>query len=619
VARARGSRRAYYSPAMEAVRLRARGRRLRRGTVERPLNSRLVRLGFLLVAPAAVAFLFSISATGTLPRSTLAPIFDPTAATQLADTLSIEYPSRVPGSEGADGAAHWYAETVRSLGLTTEEDAWTEDLADLGRIQLRNVVTVVPGRSDDAIVVVAHRDNAGTERPLGDNASGTAALIELARAFAPQQSGPDPLPQHTLVFVSTDAGAYGGAGVERFAETSPFAERAIAAVVLDGLGGRGNPRIAIAGDEPASPARTLVRTAAARIEEQAGVAPSLPGVATQLLDLGMPFAAGEQGRFLGHAIAAVTLGTEQEPGRTSAVSDAQLRARRLGQLGRATEALVDSLDASAGGAFRTPDTIFFADRAGSGWAARLALVLAVVPFALGLADLLVRARRRRLPLAPALRAQRARLWLALVGGALIWVGARLGLLPTGAPLPLPPYADIVAFPPVGGLLLLAAAFGVGWLLVRTRLAPAATAPPPDRLAGLVVGLSVVGIVAVALALTKPYALVFVLPSLYAWLWLPLEGRAALRMGMFVLGLAGPIVGLLLLGHQLDLSPIDAALYVVGLVTVGYVPLTSALAALVWAAGAAQVGALAFGRYGPYAGGVEPPPPGHLRRALRRLR
>jgi hypothetical protein len=333
----------------------------------------------------------------------------------------------------------------------------------------------------------------------------------------------------------------------------------------------------------------------------------------------MPFAAGEQGRFLGHAIAAVTLGTEQEPDRTSAVSDAELRARRLGQLGRATEALVDSLDASAGGAFRTPDTIFFADRAGSGWAARLALVLAVVPFALGLADLLVRARRRRLPLAPALRAQRARLWLALFGGALVWVGARLGVLPTGASLPLPPYADIVAFPPVGGLLLLAAAFGVGWLLVRTRLAPAAAPLPPDRLAGLVVGLSVVGIVAVALALTKPYALVFVLPSLYAWLWLPLEGRAALRMGMFVLGLAGPIVGLLLLGHQLDLSPIDAALYVAGVVTVGYVPLTSALAALVWAAGAAQVGALAFGRYGPYAGGVEPPPPGHLRRALRRLR
>src|SRR4249919_2439521 len=549
-----------------SVRHRTRGRRLRRGTVERPLNSRLVRIAFLVVAPAVVAFLFSISTTGTLPRSTLAPIFDGGAAATLADTLSVEYPSRVPGSEGAVGAAHWYAETVRSLGLTTEEDVWSEDLADLGRVDLRNVVTVVPGRSDDTIVTVAHRDNAGTERPLGDNASGTAALIELARAFAPQAPGPDLLPQHTLVFVSTDAGAYGGAGAERFADSSPLAERAIAVVVLDGLGERGPPRIAIAGDEPASPARALVRTAGARIEEQSGIAPSLPNVPTQLLDLGLSFAGGEQGRFLGHGIAAVTLGTKEQH---DPVGDPAVRVQRLGQLGRATEALLDSLDTSAGGAFRTPDTIFFADRAASGWTARLVLVLAVVPFALGLADLLVRARRRRLPLAPALRAQRARLGVALFGGALVWLGAHTGVFPTGAALPLPPYADVVAFPPVGGLLLLAGFFVIGWLVARGRLAPVTSPSPGDRLAGLVVGLALVGVVAIVLAMTKPYALVFVLPSLYAWLWLPLEGRSLLRVGMFLLGLAGPIIGLVLLGEELGISPVDATLYAVALITVGY--------------------------------------------------
>jgi len=601
---------------MEAARLRTRGRRLRRGTVERPLNSRLVRVAFLVVAPAAVAFLFSISTTGTLPRSPLAPIFDGGAAATLASTLSVEYPARVPGSEGADGAARWYAETMRSLGLTTEEDVWSEKLADLGRVDLRNVVTVVPGRSEDAIITVAHRDNAGTERTFGDNASGTAALIELARAFAPQKPGPDLLPQHTLVFVSTDAGAYGGAGAERFAASSPFAERAIAVVVLDGLGERRRPRIAIAGDEPVSPARTLVRTAAARVEEQSGIAPSLPNIPTQLLDLGVPFARGEQGRFLGHGIAAVTLGTG---GPHNPVGDPAVRVQRLGQLGRATEALLDSLDASAGGAFRTHDTIFFADRAASGWTARLVLVLAVVPFALGLADLIVRARRRRLPLAPALRAQRARLGVALFGGALVWLGAHTGVFPTGAALPMPPYADLVTFPPVGRLLLLAGFFVVGWLVARGRLVPVTSPSPADRLAGLIVGLALVGVVAIALALTKPYALVFVLPSLYAWLWLPLEGRAVLRVGMFFLGLAGPIIGLALLREELGISPIDAALYAVALVTVGYVPVGSALAALVWVAGAAQVGALAFGRYGPYAGGAEPPPPGPLRRAVRRGR
>ena len=282
---------------MEAARPRTRGRRLRRGTVERPLNARLVRVGFVVVVPAILAMLFSISTTGTLPRYPLEPLFDAANAATMIETLSTQYPSRVPGSEGAADAAFWYRETVAALGLSTEEDVWTEDLADLGTVELRNVVTVVPGRSDETIVVVAHRDNAGTDQPLGDNASGTAALIELARGFAPQEFGPDPLPDRTLVLVSTDAGSYGGAGAARFAETSELARGAIAVVVLDGLGGRGRPRIAIAGDKPVSPARPLVRTAAVRVEEQVGVSPSLPSVLTQLADLGLPFAVASRDAF----------------------------------------------------------------------------------------------------------------------------------------------------------------------------------------------------------------------------------------------------------------------------------------------------------------------------------
>ena len=189
---------------MEAVRPRTRGRRLRRGTVERPLNARLVRVGFVVVAPAILAFLFSISTTGTLPRSPLEPLFDGPNAATLAQSLSTEFPSRVPGSEGAAQAARWYSETIAALGLHPEEDVWTEDLADLGHVELRNVVTVVPGRSEDTIVVVAHRDNAGPSRAIGDNASGTAALIELARGFAPQDVGTGP-----------DASAHIGARLHR--------------------------------------------------------------------------------------------------------------------------------------------------------------------------------------------------------------------------------------------------------------------------------------------------------------------------------------------------------------------------------------------------------------------
>lgn len=578
-----------------------------------------MRVGFVVVAPAILAFLFSISTTGTLPRSSLEPLFNGADAASYAQALEVQYPSRVPGSVGASGAARWYEETIRGFGLEAEEDTWSEDLADLGTVQLRNVVTVVPGRSDETIVVVAHRDNAGTARTLGDNASGTAALIELARGFAPQGAGPAPRPQRTLVFVSTDAGAYGGAGAERFAASSPLARAAIATIVLDGIGGTGRPRLAVAGDEPVSPARALVTTAAARVAEQTGVSPELPSVPTQLVDLGMPFAGGEQGRFLGHDLAALAL-TTRDPGDPAIPAGDPARpldTQRLGQLGRATESLLSSLDSSAGGPFRTPDSLFLGDRAASGWSVRLSLVLVVVPFTLGLVDLIVRARRRGLAFRPALRAFRARLGVALLGGVLVWLGALLGVFPTGAPLPLSPLTDLLESPPLGGLIVLGGAFLIVWLAARGKLAPTTPPTPGERLAGLAVALGAAGLVAVLLAVTKPYALVFVLPSLYAWLWLPLEGRLWHRALLFALGLAGPVAALFVLGHELGVSIVGAALYTVGLVTVGYIPLSSALLFLVWTAAAVQVGALAFGRYAPYAGGAEPPPAGPLRRALGR--
>jgi len=577
-----------------------------------------VRVGFVVVAPALLALLFSIATTGTLPRSSLEPLFDSAAAAALHEQLSTVYPARVPGTLEAESATRWYRETVSALGLATEEDVWTENLAGLGSVELRNVVTVVPGRAEETIVLVAHRDNAGANQPLGDNASGTAALIELARGFAPQEVGPDPLPQRTLVLVSTDAGAYGGAGAARFAEESPFADAAIAAVVLDGLGGRGRPRIAIAGDGPASPARALVSTASARLREQVEVAPALPSVLTQLVDLGMPFAAGEQGPFLKRGVAAITVTTSEksDPAVPAGDPDTPLSVQRLGQLGRATEALVGSLDASVGGAFRTPDSLFFSDRAASGWAVRLTLVLCVVPFALGVVDLLVRCRRRRLPLAPAFRALRARFLLWLFGGLLVWFGSLTQVFPTGVALPLPPYTPLVADVPAAGLTLLAIAFGLGWLVGRRRLIPARPADASEELAGLAAALVGLGVLALALALAKPYALVFVLPSLYAWMWLPLRGRLWQRALLFSVGLAGPLLGLYLLSRQLDLNSVETPLYVVGLATVGYLSLGSVLAAIAWAAATAQLAALTFGRYAPYAHGMEPPPAGVIRRSVR---
>jgi Peptidase family M28 len=605
---------------MEPARPGGQRRRARRGTVDRPLNARLVRVSSIVVAPALLALLFSISETRPLQRPPLDPIFDAASAGALANELSTLHPSRVPGSLGAEDATLWYRETISGLGLQTTEDVWSADLADLGKVELRNVVTVIPGRAEDAILVVAHRDNAGVAGPLADNSSGTAALIEIARGYATQDSAPAPLPQRTLVLVSTDGGAFGGAGAAHFAAQSPYAESAIAAIVLDGIGGRGRPRVAIAGNRSTAAPRILVRTATARLEEQTRAEPVLPSILTQLVDLGIPFAAGEQGYFLDHGIAAVTLTTDDpgDPHVPAGDPAGRVTIARLGALGRSAEAIVTSLDASVGAPLRTRATLFLDDRAASGWAIRLTLVVAVVPFVLGVLDLIARGRRRRLPLRPALRGLRTRFLVALYGALLVWLAALAGVFPTGDALSLPPHASYVADWPVTGLAVLGALFVLGWIVARRRLVLVARPTAEERLAGFTAALAWLATVAIVVAVVKPFALVFVLPSLYAWLWLPLRTGIWPRIAIYVAGLLGPVVGLLALAVELGLGPLDTALYGVGLVTVGYVSLSSVLLALAWVAAAAQLGALVVERYAPYAAGEEPPPPGPIRSAIAAL-
>lgn len=579
---------------MEPARPRGQRRRERRGTVDRPLNTRLVRVSSLVLAPAVLALLFSLSTTSVLPPPQLAPVFDGANAVALANELSTRFPSRVPGSDQAESAARWYGETIAMLGLEVEEDVWTADLVDLGEVELRNLVTVVPGRSEEAIVVVAHRDNRGAGEAVGENASGTAALVELARGFAPQGDTQAPLPNRTLVLVSTDAGAYGGGGAARFVRTSTHAPQTLAAVALDAGGGGGRPELAIAGSGSSSPARTLVRTASARIDEQVGRSPSLPSVLKQLVDLAVPYAAGEHAPFVGEEIPAVSITTAAQ----GASSD--LSAARLGQLGRATEALLGSVDTSVGVTFQTPDAIFLEERAASGWVVRLVLIVAIVPFALGALDLVTRGRRQRLPFTPALRALRTRLLVWSWAGVLLWIGAVTGVLPTGDALPLPASSSFVVDPNVAGLAVLALAFVVAWLLARRPLIPEYRPGPEERLAGYTCALAWLALVALVIALTRPFALAFLLPALYAWLWLPLRSRLWQRAALYAIGLLGPAAGILLLGDELGLGPANAALYLAGLATVGYVSVFSVLLTVAWLASAAQLAALAFGRYGPHA-------------------
>jgi hypothetical protein len=110
-----------------------------------------------------------------------------------------------------------------------------------------------------------------------------------------------------------------------------------------------------------------------------------------------------------------------------------------------------------------------------------------------------------------------------------------------------------------------------------------------------------------------------LPSLHAWLWLPNLQRAPrwARVGVLALGFAGPA---LLLGSFATRYGLgwDAPWYVLELRAVGYLPFAVVPVAVAWLAAAAQLTALAAGRYAPYPSAAERPPRGPVRETIRRV-
>jgi hypothetical protein len=560
-----------------------------------------VRTALLLVVPAILLTSFTVARTGPLAAPSLPSSFDGVSAVAVATELARDHADRVPGTSGAEDAARWYTDKLALYGLQTQEDVWDEEIPGLGLVQLRNLVTVVRGTVDDALLVVAHRDNTGMGPGANDNASGTAALIELARGYATLGTvGGRPQPQHTLVFLSSDGGAYGGLGAERFAAASPLRRDLVAVVALDGLAGRARARIELAGFGSRTPAPALVRTASVRVAEETGREPARPGWLTQVIDLGVPFGYGEQAPFLARRISAIRLGTAADDG-SDAPGDVpeSLNADRFTRLGRASEALLSSLDAGVALAGGAASFVYLGDRAIRGWALELVLLASLLPFLLGAVDLYARCHRRGLPLRGAWLSLRTRLGLWLWVGGVVGVGAVAGMFPRDSSITPPPASPAVTDWPVAGLLVLAAAAAAGWWRARRTLVARSPITAEEELGGYAVSLLALGIVALGTAAVNPYGLVFLVPSLYAWLWLPqVQLRSSwARDTLYGIGLVGPALALVSIAEQMSLG-FDAPLYATALLTLGFVPWTAVLALVAWAAVAGQLGALAAGRYAP---------------------
>jgi len=191
---------------------------------------------------------------------------------------------RLAGTPGNDSAAAYLARRYRSLGLTELApgylqpfDALSAQDAHMGRTEPRptqNVVALLRGRDpalrDEYIVIGAHFDHLGRS-PMSaqdpeardairngadDNASGTAAVLDLARLLAANP------PRRSVIFANFSAEELGLLGSSWFVNHPPVpAESIIAMLNFDMVGRLRNDKLIVYGTLTATELKGIVDSA----------------------------------------------------------------------------------------------------------------------------------------------------------------------------------------------------------------------------------------------------------------------------------------------------------------------------------------------------------------------
>lgn len=203
-----------------------------------------------------------------------------------------QFPNRHSGALNNKRAAEWIRAFFDSLGWQSTFQEW--DIVNYSEpVRLRNVVNVLPGRSEKKILVVAHHDQSPRTVQGADNdGSGISILLHLAEIFSDEK-----LP-YTLVFVATDAEEYGMLGTRHYVQTVGNSDTILAGISLDNLGKElyDGIRISAIGQFRDYGALWLKRVASAAAKSHEGLwIPSIKAPVMQMLDQAVPISFMDQG------------------------------------------------------------------------------------------------------------------------------------------------------------------------------------------------------------------------------------------------------------------------------------------------------------------------------------
>lgn len=488
--------------------------------------------------------------------------------------LSERFPNRRPGSEADNRLAAEIARQMRQAPGFRVRTATHEGETIDGRQTLRTVIAERAGTIDERVVVVAHRDAAGTRAEA--ELSGTAALLEFARIFgAPRQT------RRTITLVSTSGGSGGGAGARWLADELDGPVGAV--LVLGDLASRNVRAPLVTGWSNALGAtpQRLRATVQEAVRVETGSGAGAPRALSQFARFAMPVTFGEQGPLLAGGLPAVLLsiGGDRPPPAAAPISR-----ERLQSFGRAALRTVTMLDTAPAErpivAAASSRDLLTSRKIVPVWAVRLftgALLLTVLITAVDAFAALLRKRERigvrlRWTLANALPFA----LMALFSIAL----AAVGLL---GPVPSAPVSPEALPPRTAALLAVVLVFVLGWAWLRPallRILRAAEQVRCEPAAGVIIVL-VATAVACLMWIANPYAAALLIPALHIWLFAlapELRMPRALRVLVSALALLPIALVLIALARSLGLGPVDAAWELLLLAAGGHI---SPLSLLLW--------------------------------------
>jgi hypothetical protein len=530
------------------------------------VDPRIYRALLVLVAFAVIVFGFSLQSQPGGVSTTLAPgqFFGSTYGTMT--TLAKEFANRTPGSRSDNALAAYVKNDLidNAKGFQVSTQEFTADTAS-GRRVLTNVLATRAGLASGEIVVVAHRDAVPHAGEADADMSGTAVLLDLARALSGETLS------RSVLLVST-SGQVGAAGATALAQ-SLSGQPVDAVIVLGDLAGarHHNPVVVSwSGSDGLAPPM-LRNTLAAYARQEADITTPETGLAGQLVRLAFPFSVTEQSPFIESGLPAVLLSVDGDtltPARTSFVDGSSAQ---LAKLGSAALQTVNALD--QGPAVPAVSSyLLIGGKVVPLWALRLLVLALMAPVAATAVDALARTRRRGHSI---LR------WLGwvlcgalpfLVALAALLLAALAGLLsatPPGAVgngvVPISG-GDVAVMAGVVLLIVLSFLFLRPFALravasVSGQSASVGRPAGPDSPAADAAAVAltlVLCVVTLALWLLNPFASLLLIPALHLWLWLAQPGARSHRgavLALMLLAVLPAVVVAIYYANAYGLTPL----------------------------------------------------------------